>query len=335
MSFDYGAAIGAATQIVGSLGGQALSQMDKDKAMQLIQDATDAYGKIQVPKLKELILQQQAKSGMSDIQDDPRYRDQQNAADSQLGDIIKGGGLTLADRAALNALRNRTQRAESEGRNAIKGDMERRGTLDSGAMLAMQLQGNQQTANRLAAGDEATAGQAQARAYQAIRDRAQFAGQGLDRDYRQKSDAARAQDAINAGNAAIMNTAAKYNAGLPQQNFNNQLDLTNSQSNAKAKLAAAVAGRAKDTQDTAQGVGNMAASAFKNMGSGSNSKPLDYSDGAVKNSENISFDQGTTDTSAMGGFADYPGSSSDALTVDDEEEQGSGFKAGQGRGRNF
>ncbi len=157
MEIPWGQVVGAVSQIAGAAAAAGLSQMDKDKAMQLIQDSTDAYGKIQIPKLKELLLTQQGKSGMSDIKDDPRYRDQQNAADSQLGDIIKSGGLTLSDRAALNALRNRTQQAESQGRNAILNGMAARGTLDSGAQLAAQLQGNQQSANRLATADEATA----------------------------------------------------------------------------------------------------------------------------------------------------------------------------------
>ncbi len=303
--------IGMVAQLAGTAAGQAASQMDRDEAMRLIKASTDAYGKIQVPKLKELFLSQQGKTGLAGIKDDPRYRDQQNAADSQLNDIISHGGLTLADKAALNAIRNRTARTESAGRNAILGGMAARGTLDSGAQLAAQLQGNQQSANELASADEATAGQAQARAFEAIRERARNAGQGLDRDYRQKSDAARAQDAINAGNTAILNTAAKYNSGLPQQNFHNELDLAGAQSGANSRLAAATAGRAKDTQDLWQGVGNVAGAGAKAYGSsGSNGAGFPPPTPAL---EPESPDQ----------WNSYPGSS-DALTSrstrDDEED---------------
>ncbi len=257
--------------VAGNVAGQAASQMDKDAAMKLVQASTDAFGKINVPQLQKLLLSQQGNTNLAGIKDDPTYRDQQTAADSELGNIINSGGLTLSDRAALNAIRNKTARTESAGRNAIEGGMAARGTLDSGAQQATQLQGNQQSANTLAAADEATAGQAQARAYQAIKDRAALAGQGLDRDYRQKSDAARAQDAINAGNTAILNTAAKYNAAIPQQNFNNSLELAGAQSGANTALAGVIAGRAKDTQQQAQGLGNMVGAASRGNGSNGNS----------------------------------------------------------------
>ncbi len=311
---DWGAIIGLVSQVAGSAAGQAASQMDKDAAMRLIQESTDAYGKIQIPKLQQLMLQQQGKTNLAGIQDDPKYRDQENAADAEMGDLIKSGGLTLADKAALNAIRNKTARTESAGRNAILGGMAARGTLDSGSQLAAQLQGNQQSANTLADEDASAAGQAQARGYQAIKDRAAMASKGLDRTYQQKSDAARAQDAINAGNTAIMNTAARFNAAIPQQDFNNELELTNAQTNAKKGLAAVTAGRAKDTQQQAEGMGNMIGSAAKNAGGKSNGAPMDYSDGAAKNTEGLGFDQGTTDTNNdTGGFESYPGSSSDGL----------------------
>lgn len=306
---DWGAIAGLVAQVAGSAAGNALSQMDKDAAMKLIQDSTDAYGKIQVPKLQQLLLQQQGGTNLAGIKDDPRYRDQQNAADSSLNDIISSGGLTLADKANLNAIRNRSAQTETAGRNAILGGMAARGTLDSGAQLAAQLQGNQQDANGLAAADEATAGQAQARAYQAIKDRAALAGQGLDRSYNEQANAARAQDAINAGNIAIMNTAARYNAGIPQQDFNNQLELTNAQTGANAKLAAATAGRAKDTQQTAQGIGNTVAAGAKAFGSSSGNA-------ASSNSNDYAGRGSPSDLSGGGSTGELQGDSTRPLGAD-------------------
>lgn len=334
---DYGAIIGIISQVAGSAASQAASQMDKDAAMKLIQDSTDAYGRIQVPKLQKLLLEQQGQTGLAGIKDDPRYRDQQNAADAQMDDVIRGGGLTLADKATLNALRSRTARAESAGRNAIMGGMAARGTLDSGAQLAEQLQGNQQSANTLAAGDEAAAGQAQARAYQAIRDRAAMASQGLDRSYRQQSDAARAQDAINAGNVAIMNTAAKYNAGIPQQDFHNQLDLANSQSSANTHLAAAVAGRAKDTQQNMEGMGNMVGAAAKSYGKGATGSSGDYS-GSNDNLPSGSTVDNSFAQANEGQFEPYPGSSEGELRGDStrpEDDEENRLRYGKPRGSNF
>lgn len=248
-------------QIAGSAVGEAMSQMDKNEAMRLIRSVSDEYGKIDVPQLQKLVLEKQKDTQLANIKDDPTYRSQQNAADAQLNDVINSGGLTLADRAALNAVRGKVARTESAGRNAITNSMAARGSLDSGAMLAMQLQNNQQGAQSAAEAGENTTGRAQARAFEAIRARGQNAGAGLDRSYRQESDKARAQDAINAGNAAIANTAARYNASIPQQNFDNQLKLTGAKAGATYATAGANAANAKDTKQAWQGIGNMAAGA--------------------------------------------------------------------------
>ncbi len=165
--------------------------------------------------------------------------------------------------------------------------MAARGSLDSGNQLAMELKGQQDAAESEATAGANTAAQAQARMFAAIRERANQAGAGLDRSYNQQSRAASAQDAINAGNTAIANTAAKYNAGLPQQDFNNSLALAGAKAQPTYALAGAHAAAAKDTQQQYQGYGNMVGAAAKsgydsyksnNSGSSSpNSAPTDLS----------------------------------------------------------
>jgi len=248
-------------QIAGSVVGDAMSKMDKDEAMRLIKSVSDEFGRINVPDLQKLVLEKQKDTSLAGIRDDPKYRADQSAADAQLNDVISSGGLTLADRAALNAVRNRVSRTESAGRNAITNSMAARGSLDSGNMLAMQLANNQSGAQSASEAGERTTGQAQYRMVQAIRERAQNAGQGLDRDYRQQADKARARDAINAGNTAIANTATRHNAGIPQQNFDNQMRKAAGAAGATYATAGAHAAGAKDTKQAAQGVGNMAGAA--------------------------------------------------------------------------
>ncbi len=310
------------TQLAGAMAGQAASALDRAEAMRLIKAAIDEFGKIDVPKLQQLLLKTNPDTQLKGIKDDPVYRDQQNAADTQLGDIVQSGGLTLADRAALNDIRNRTAQSESAGRNAIAGQMAARGTLDSGAQLAMQLQGNQQSANSLARADESAAAQAQARAFQAIQERARNAGQGLDRDYRQKSDAARAQDAINAGNTAIQNTASMYNAGLPQQNFQNQMSLAQAKLDPTYTLSDAHKGQAQNTQGMWQGFGNIAGAALKSAGSSSSntgSQGLGYDEGAAAN-----VPAWKDPVSSPGEWTPYPGSSSGAMTSEPNRDQSDG-----------
>lgn len=271
--------------------------MDKAEVLALIQSVRDEYGKIDVPKLKDLLLQQQGPTNLAGIKDDPTYRAQQNAADAQNSAIIDAGGLTLADKAALNAIRSKISRTESAGRHAIENNMAARGSLDSGAQLAMQLQGNQQAAEEANAAGESTAAQAQLRSMQAVRDRAQNAGRGLDRDYQKKADAARAADAINAGNVAIANAGARYNAGIPQQNFENEMQLAGAKAQPTYALAGAKAANAKDTAQRIQGVGNMV--------------------GAAVNSGYQAYKASKSNTGGGGGFPDADahesGHSADAL----------------------
>lgn len=248
-------------QLAGAAAGEAASAMDKAEVLALIKSVRDEYGKINVPKLQQLLLQKQGASRLGGIKDDPTYRAQQNSADAQNNDIIASGGLTLADKAALNAIRAKVARTESAGRNAIEQGMAARGALDSGAMLAMQLQGNQQAAESANAAGADTAGRAQARAFEAVRDRARNAGQGLDRDYRKQSDAARANDAIEAGNVAIANTAARFNANIPQQDFENKMQLANAKAQPTYAVAGAHAAKAKDTQQMWNTAGNAAGQA--------------------------------------------------------------------------
>lgn len=249
------------TSILGAAAGEAASAMDKAEVLALIKSVRDDYGKIDVPKLQQLVLQKQGASRLGGIKDDPTYRAHQNAADAQSNDIISSGGLTLADKAALNAIRAKVARTESAGRHAIEQGMASRGALDSGASLAMQLQGNQQAAESANAAGADMAGRAQSRAYSAVQDRMRNAGQGLDRDYRRQSDAARANDAIEAGNVAIANTAARFNAGLPQQDFENKMTLAGAKAQPTYALAGAHGAKAKDTQQMYQGISNTAGKA--------------------------------------------------------------------------
>jgi hypothetical protein len=305
---DYGAIIGMIGQMAGAAAGRAASQMDQDKAMALIQSAMDEFGKIDVPSLQKLLLSKAPDTELSKIKDDPAYRAQQMSADSQLNDVINSGGLTLADKAALNAIQAKVQRGESAGRHAIEGQMAARGTLDSGAQLAMSLANQQNSANSQAEAGERTAGAAQARAYAAIQQRAQNAGQGLDRSYRQQSNAASAQDAINQGNNAIANTAARYNAGLPQQDFTNKLNLANAKAQPGYTMAGWHAGQAKDTQQFGERMGKLggkAVGAYVNgNNNGANNTP-DFEQG---------FGPGGSSSGTDDNFTAFPGSSSDGLS---------------------
>lgn len=315
---DYMALIGMIGQLYGKSTGDAASKIPQDQLMAILKGAVDDYGKINVPQLQQLILQKAPDTQLAGIKDDPQYRQQQMTADAQLNDIINSGGLTLADKAALSDIRAKVLRGESAGRGAITNEMAQRGSLDSGNQLAMQLAQQQNAAQSENQAGENTAGQAQARMYAAIQERARQAGQGLDRSYNQQANAARAQDAINQGNVAIANTASKYNAGLGQQDFQNQLTLANSKLNPAYTLAGAYGAQANQARQSGQDTGNIIAAGANAFGSQNKTNNSGFNSSEYtpppSTQASGSWDTGDQYYIKDPGFQDYPGASSDSLT---------------------
>lgn len=219
---------------------------DSAQVMNLLKQAADQFGNIDLPKLEQLTLQAIPPTALAEIRQNPQYKAEQAAADSQLNDVINSGGLTLSDKAALDAIRTKSARATGAANNAVTEGMAARGTLDSGASLAAQLANNQSAEANQSSVDEATAGQAQQRALQAILQRGQNATNNASIDWQEQAQVAAAKDAIAKGNTGIANAAATYNAVLPQQNFQNQMTLAQGKSNALTGLAGAYGAEAKD-----------------------------------------------------------------------------------------
>lgn len=302
---DLGSVMAVATQLISELGGQAAgsaaASLDKDTVMKLIQGVMDEYGRINVPKLKELLLAKQKDTQLAGVKDDPQYRAQQSSADASLNDIIQGGGLTLADRAALNSIQAKAARNASAANAGVANQMAARGTLDSGAQLGMELANNQNSAELASQAGESAAGQAQARAYAAIQERARQAGAGLDRTYRQNANAATAQDSINRYNSDIANTAAKYNSSIPQADFNNQLTLANAKAQPAYNLASVYAGNAIQKQQQGNAAGAAVGQAV----------------GAFANKATDSYNGQSSDSNSYasrGSPSDLSGGSTDSLT---------------------
>ena len=77
----------------------------------------------------------------------------------------------------------------------------------------------------------------------------------------QDSDAMRAQDEINMFNARQRSDADRHNAGLSQQNFDNEMSLASAEANARNGVANDYERSAGATRETAGGVANAAISA--------------------------------------------------------------------------
>jgi hypothetical protein len=237
---------------------------------------------------------QQGPSQMEGISTDPAYKEAQLNALNSLKDISSSGGMTLADRATQEKALSTSAQQERGAREAILQRAKESGTLGSGTTLAAQLINSQGAADRTHAAGLDAAASAQQRALQAIQSAGQLGGSMQATEFGQKSDVAKAQDAINAWNAqnsqntqntnvATKNTASQYNLankqnlsnantdlankqevynkGLQQQQYQNQMQNAAAKANARAGQATQEQNGANNTANLWGGVGSSVAQA--------------------------------------------------------------------------
>lgn len=203
--------------------GAAQARGETEKARKLYEGLLAKIDAIPDPELREQAAVLLGKSEAGEVRADPEMVAAQRAALAKLQQISDEGGLLLEDKAALSEQLGQAARADARGRSAIESQMQARGQLGSGAELAMKLQGQQASAQRGYENARDTAAMAQKRAYEAIMGRGRLAGDVRGQDFGERMASARARDQIAAYNAAAQERANRYNAGLPQQQFQNRL----------------------------------------------------------------------------------------------------------------
>ena len=196
-------------------------------------------------------------SAFSNISVDPRLKDMQMGSISALDDIIKGGGLNDQDRANLARIQSETAQADRGRREAILQNLGARGMSGSGQELLAQLSSSQAASDRSSQAGLDVAGQAQARALQAIQNQGTMAGNLRSQDYGEQQQLAAAKDAIskfNAGNSMagnLANAASQNQFALQQANMNQNAQ----QFNAGAQTDAAKYAQANKQDIANQNVG--------------------------------------------------------------------------------
>lgn len=205
-------------------------------------------------------------SAMEQIQEDPRLKAAQlSALESMTG--LAEQGLGAEDVAAFNELRRRAAaQAEAQRATALQ-QMQERGTLDSGIAAQAQLQAGQQASNLLAQQAESQAAQAAAARRAAIGQQANMAAQMQGQGLQLAGQKASAKDVINQFNVqnkqsvaarnlaerqriaeagtATRNQQQMYNAGLLQQQFQNEMAKATGQGAATSNLAGQYMGQAQ------------------------------------------------------------------------------------------
>lgn len=302
--------------IAGSLIGGAVAGGDRDEANAARQKALEAILGISAPSIeqqrvalgKHAVVGQltpemegainQDPSQMAGISTDPRLRDaQMKALETMQG--LGSTGLSAEDRVALMDIRNRGMGDSQAGQAAIMQNLAARGMAGGGQELAARMMANQGAANVASQEGMDVAAQAQAKALQALMNSGQLGGQIRQEEFNEKSDIAKAQDAIaqfntaNRQNVGQRNVSAKntaqasnlgaaqsvadtnvdlgnkqelYNKGLYQQNFQNEMQRANAVAGGQNQAAAGHDASANATQGMWSGIGQGVGSAASAIG---------------------------------------------------------------------
>jgi hypothetical protein len=246
--------------LVGALSamGAANSRSEaEDKARSILEAAQNEFGKIDIPTLEQITNKELGPSAFEKIKTDARLSQAQYGALDKLGEYANGG-LTLNDQATLNAAMGKVSRQEGAGRNAIKNSMAARGTLGSGAELAMSLQNQQGSAERANQMGMDAAGKAQQRALEALMQRGELAGKMRSQDFSEQAQKAQAADIIS-----------RYNGTRQSQGYRDLAGLQMNRAQGMAGLAGPLAGSARNS-------GQIGADEIAGIGSGVNQGIASY-----------------------------------------------------------
>jgi hypothetical protein len=227
-NYDWiGPLVGGIAKGVNSIGsGNAANQQMNDAYALMLQNLKDRmgdYDKLGTAGYQPVAAQQLGPSALEGIQNDPEGRIAQQQAMASLGDLANRGGLNLADTAALNDIQGNLNRNNSARQQGLANQYAARGQLGSGAQLSMDLANNQNAAQNANQQGEATAGQAQARAMQAIMAKGQMGRTMSQDEYNKAKSAAEARDAIEARNAAARTHAGEYGNAVKGQAYEDAL----------------------------------------------------------------------------------------------------------------
>lgn len=229
--------IAAGITAVGGLISSLISNGEHEKARRLLERAQAQFGDIALPQLKEIVAEQLGPSAFEQITQDPKLRQAEYDSLNSLKDMADSGGFTLEDKANLNRVQNQVARNESAGRGAIAEQFAARGQLGSGAQLAMSLANQQNAAQQAGESGLQVAADARKRAFEAIQARARQAAGMDEKDYNKQSNLASARDRIAAANANARTDASRYNNGIKQQQFGNQVALAQGKAGQAGQMA--------------------------------------------------------------------------------------------------
>lgn len=242
--------VGAVGEIAANAIGDALAAGDKQKAMQIYEEAYEKAQGLKPPKQQTMEAITQAESSLVGYQEDPRLKATQMRALEGLEAEVSMQGMTPEARAEYDRARLEAGQMAAGLEGAAAQRARQRGLGGMGAYVGA-LGASQAAANRAGQMGVQIAGDARKRYLQALEGLGQFGSQMRGQEFGFAAQRAQAQDAINRFNAMQGTEAQKYNLEAGQRDLENQLAILRAQQGAGGQYADALKGRAKDTQQTA------------------------------------------------------------------------------------
>jgi hypothetical protein len=194
----YGALIGG---VVGGIGGGILGgKADED-----------------AERRRRIIEELEAEAGPTSLEGmeaDPYTKDLQLRALARMANVARAGGMDTQSKARMEQAQGAADAQNRGMQGAITQNFAMRGQGGSGAELVSRMQGAQGYANQARAAGTQAAGDANARALQAIAQQGSMAGSARGQDWGERTDVAGARDAMNQFNAGQRTTKAAMLSGV-------------------------------------------------------------------------------------------------------------------------
>ena len=238
-----GALVGAGVGAAVSLFADAEAEKDEKKKAAILQQARDAMNSIPLPEERALVVDQLKSAGLytpemagnikqadteyAKIQLDPRMKEAQMSALSQLQDLGKSGGLDQMDKANIEAARQRYAAESASQQAGVTESMQRRGMAGAGMEAVQRRMSAQGAANQMANQEAQIQGEARRRALDAMMKAGQLGGDIRGQEYDEQAKKAQAQDIINASNIAALRKDVDVKNQAQQVNLGNQQDILN------------------------------------------------------------------------------------------------------------
>lgn len=248
---------GTAVNVGASLLGEWWASADEKARAALEEEAYRLYGDVSAPALEKVLAGKLGPSAMEGIPKDAGNKNARNLALQRMMEVGLQGGMDAGSLQATEEARRAGAATAQQGTAAVRADAQRRGLGGAGEVVGMQV-AQQRGADRASLGALQGASDARARALQALAQGGGMAAQAEGQDFDQAARVAESRDRIAQFNANMAERANYYNAGLAQQNFDNQLSVTDRKYEAKMGQAGAKGRSADRKRKMVGGIGQAA-----------------------------------------------------------------------------